>query len=109
MGQSDKCDWRASCGVTHNTTVNMEQARDQVDQVTNIMRGNVDKIMEREGKLQDLENKAEQLQADSQQFQKTVIKVKRKAWLENMKMKLAIIGAVCFLIVLLTLIVLYIM
>ena len=47
----------------------MEQARDQVDQVTNIMRGNVDKIMEREGKLQDLENKAEQLQADSQQFQ----------------------------------------
>ena len=55
--------------MTHNTTVNMEQARDQVDQVTNIMRGNVDKIMEREGKLQDLENKAEQLQADSQQFQ----------------------------------------
>ena len=42
-------------------------------------------------------------------LQKTVIKVKRKAWLENMKMKLAIIGAVCFLIVLLTLIVLYIM
>ena len=59
----------ASCGVTHNLAVNMEQARDQVDQVTNIMRGNVDKIMEREGKLQDLENKAEQLQADSQQFQ----------------------------------------
>ena len=47
----------------------MEQAKDQVDQVTNIMRGNVDKIMERDGKLQDLENKAEQLQADSQQFQ----------------------------------------
>ena len=55
--------------MTHNLAVNMEQARDQVDQVTNIMRGNVDKIMEREGKLQDLENKAEQLQADSQQFQ----------------------------------------
>merc|ERR1712079_699843 len=108
MGQSDKCDWRASCGVTHNTTVNMEQARDQVDQVTNIMRGNVDKIMEREGKPQDLENKAEQLQADSQQFQKTVIKVKRKAWLENMKMKLAAGGAVCFLLLLITLIILYI-
>ena len=54
---------------SHWDTVNMEQARDQVDQVTNIMRGNVDKIMERDGKLQDLENKAEQLQADSQQFQ----------------------------------------
>ena len=53
----------------------MEQAKDQVDQVTNIMRGNVDKIMEREGKLQDLENKAEQLQADSQQFQVVVVVV----------------------------------
>ena len=29
--------------------------------------------MEREGKLQDLENKAEQLQADSQQFQVVVV------------------------------------
>ena len=67
-----KCHSRADpavAGVTHGHTVNMEQARDQVDQVTNIMRGNVDKIMERDGKLQDLENKAEQLQADSQQFQ----------------------------------------
>ena len=40
-------------------------------------------------------------------FRKTVIKVKRKAWLENMKMKLAIVGAVLFLIVLIVLIVLY--
>merc|ERR1712141_1327 len=102
-------DWRASCGVTHNLAVNMEQARDQVDQVTDIMRGNVDKIMERDGKLQELESKAEQLQADSQQFQKTVIKVKRRAWMENMKMKLAVIGAVCFLVVLLALIILYIL
>ena len=31
--------------------------------------------MEREGKLQDLENKAEQLQADSQQFQVVVVVV----------------------------------
>ena len=51
----------------------MEEARGQVHQVTHIMRGNVDKIMEREGKLQDLESKAEQLQADSQQFQVRLI------------------------------------
>ena len=47
----------------------MDEARVQVDQVTDIMRGNVDKMMERDGKLQELESKAEQLQADSQQFQ----------------------------------------
>ena len=54
-------------GMTAETRLDV--ARLQVDQVTNIMRGNVDKIMERDGKLQDLETKAEQLQADSQQFQ----------------------------------------
>jgi len=75
-------------GTGAKAPAQLDEARLQVDQVTNIMRGNVDKIMERDGKLQDLETKAEQLQADSQQFQKTVIKVKRKAWLENMKMKL---------------------
>ena len=55
--------------VNNRTLLGMDEARLQVDQVTNIMRGNVDKIMERDGKLQDLETKAEQLQADSQQFQ----------------------------------------
>ena len=44
-------------------------AKDQVDQVADIMRGNMNKIMEREGKLQELESKADKLQVDSQQFQ----------------------------------------
>jgi len=43
--------------------------KDQVDQVADIMKGNMNKIMEREGKLQDLELKADKLQVDSQQFQ----------------------------------------
>ena len=47
----------------------MEEARVTVDQVTDIMRGNMNKIIERDGKLQELQSKAEQLQADSQQFQ----------------------------------------
>ena len=48
---------------------NMEKARSQVDEVTDIMRGNMTKIMERDGKLEDLEMKADQLQVESQQFQ----------------------------------------
>merc|ERR1719422_3043476 len=57
--------------------------------------------MDREGKLQDLELKADKLQVDSQQFQKTVIKVKRKAWLENMKTKLAVAGTIGVLLIIL--------
>jgi len=75
--------------------------KDQVDQVADIMKGNMNKIMEREGKLQDLELKADKLQVDSQQFQKTVIKVKRKAWLENMKTKLAVAGTIGVLLIIL--------
>ena len=41
----------------------------QVNEVTNLMRGNLNKIMDREGKLQDLEVKADQLQTDAEQFQ----------------------------------------
>ena len=47
----------------------MEKARNQVDEVTGMMRGNMTKIMERDGKLEDLEMKADQLHVDSQQFQ----------------------------------------
>ena len=47
----------------------MEKARTQVDEVTDMMKGNMTKIMEREGKLEDLEMKADQLQVESQQFQ----------------------------------------
>ena len=41
----------------------------QVNEVTNLMRGNLNKIMDREGKLQDLEVQADQLQTDAEQFQ----------------------------------------
>ena len=47
----------------------VEEAKVQVEQVTDIMKGNLDKIMERDGKLQDLELKADKLQVESQQFQ----------------------------------------
>lgn len=47
----------------------VQEAKVQVEQVTDIMKGNLDKIMERDGKLQDLELKADKLQVESQQFQ----------------------------------------
>ena len=49
----------------------MEKARNQLDEVTGLMRGNMTKIMEREGKLNDLEIRADKLQTDSEVFQVT--------------------------------------
>ena len=47
----------------------METTRQQVDEVTGIMKGNMEKIMERDGKLSELEMKADALQVEAQQFQ----------------------------------------
>ena len=49
----------------------METTRQQVDEVTGIMKGNMEKIMERDGKLSELEMKADALQVEAQQFQVT--------------------------------------
>ena len=40
-----------------------------MDEVTDVMRTNMTRILEREGKLGELELRADQLQTDSQQFQ----------------------------------------
>ena len=40
----------------------LEAARKQVDEVQNIMKSNVEKVLERDGKLSSLENRAERLQ-----------------------------------------------
>ena len=45
-----------------------------MDEVTDVMRTNMTRILEREGKLGELELRADQLQTDSQQFQVLIIK-----------------------------------
>ena len=46
----------------------LDATRAQVNEVQNIMKNNVDKIMEREGKLSDLEGRADQLQASLKKY-----------------------------------------
>jgi len=75
----------------------IQETRKQVDEVTDVMKNNMDRILEREGKLGDLQLRADQLQTDTEQFQRTGIKLKRQYYWENMKMKLLI--ALCVLIV----------
>merc|ERR1712107_741407 len=76
----------------------------KAEEVAGIMRDNMQKVMEREGKLGELEVRAETLQQGSEQFQKTSVKVKRQAWLQNMKMKTAIGGTVVAILVVLIII-----
>lgn len=58
--------------VTMSDNNRLEQAQAQVREVTDVMRVNVDKVLERDSKLSDLNSRADNLQAGANQFQTRV-------------------------------------
>lgn len=56
-------------------------------QVVDIMRMNVDKVLERDQKLSELDNRADALQAGASQFETSAAKLKRKYWWKNCKVR----------------------
>merc|ERR1719331_1242706 len=81
----------------------MEEARAQVGEVVDVMRVNVEKVLERDSKLSDLNSRADNLQAGANQFQTQATRLKRKYWWQNMKM-MGIIGVVVAVILLIIII-----
>ncbi|KAG9352748.1 hypothetical protein JZ751_017324 [Albula glossodonta] len=49
------------------------------------MRVNVDKVLERDQKLSELDDRADALQAGASQFETSAAKLKRKFWWKNCK------------------------
>lgn len=82
----------------------LEQARKQVDEIHGVMKDNVDKALEREGKLSQLEERADHLQQDAEQFYSDATKIRKKHFWEDIKMKI-IIGVVIAGIILIVIIV----
>ena len=80
----------------------MAQQQAQVDEVVGIMKNNVEKVLERDSKLSELDERADALQDGASQFEKQAGKLKNKFWLQNLKY---IIG--CAIIGLILLILLY--
>jgi len=75
----------------------LQQTQAQVDEVVDIMRVNVDKVLERDQKLSELDDRADALQAGASQFEASAGKLKRKFWWKNLKMML-ILGAIVTII-----------
>ncbi|XP_053168170.1 vesicle-associated membrane protein 2-like isoform X2 [Hemicordylus capensis] len=87
--------------VTSNRRLQQTQA--QVNEVVDIMRVNVDKVLERDQKLSELDNRADALQAGASQFETSAAKLKRKYWWKNCKMMI-ILGVVCAVILIIIII-----
>jgi Synaptobrevin len=65
------------------------------------MRVNVEKVLERDQKLSELDHRADALQHGASQFEQQAGKLKRKQWWANMKMMIimGIIGVVLLIII----------
>ncbi|XP_035244996.1 vesicle-associated membrane protein 3 [Anguilla anguilla] len=77
----------------------LQQTQAQVDEVVGIMRVNVDKVLERDQKLSELDDRADALQAGASQFETNAGKLKRKYWWRNMKMWGILIAVILIIII----------
>jgi len=76
----------------------LQQAQAQVGEVVDIMRVNVEKVLERDQKISELDRRADDLQEGASQFQQHAVKLKRKYWWENIKMWI-VIGVILLAVV----------
>ncbi|KAB5537229.1 hypothetical protein PHYPO_G00116440 [Pangasianodon hypophthalmus] len=85
-------------GVAGNNR-RLQQTQAQVDEVVDIMRVNVDKVLERDQKLSELDDRADALQAGASQFETNAAKLKRKYWWKNCKMWAILIAVLIIIVV----------
>lgn len=79
----------------------MQQTQAQVDEVTEIMRVNVEKVLERDAMISQLDERADALKEGAEMFEKQAGALKSKYWWKNMKMMLIMggIGIVLLLVI----------
>ncbi|KAM7539154.1 hypothetical protein Aperf_G00000051498 [Anoplocephala perfoliata] len=80
------------------TNKRFQQTQAQVNEVVDIMRVNMEKVLERDAKLAQLDDRADALQAGASQFEASAGKLKNKYWWKNMKMTL-ILSAIGLILV----------
>lgn len=87
----------------------MERCQRQADEVTEIMLNNFDKVLERDGKLAELEQRSDQLLDMSSAFSKTTKTLAQKKRWENVRCRiyLGLVLGAGVLIVLIVLLVLF--
>jgi len=76
----------------------LDNAQNQVDEVVGIMRNNMEKVLERDAKLNDLEDKSDALAEGSSRFQMTSKKLKNQMWWQNLKWQICMVLIVLIII-----------
>lgn len=90
----------AAGSSNYQTSAQLAATQAQVNDVVNIMRQNVERVMERDTKLDDLDRRANDLELGASQFESQARRVKQRQWWSNMKMNIIIgVGVTVLLII----------
>ncbi|KAF5281681.1 hypothetical protein FQR65_LT14612 [Abscondita terminalis] len=94
-----------SQGAAPGKKTMLEQTQDQVNEVVGIMRVNVEKVLERDQKLSELDSRADALQEGGKRFEQQAQRLHKKYWWKNMKMMLilGVIGVAILIIIIVSL------
>ncbi|KAI5064244.1 hypothetical protein GOP47_0020914 [Adiantum capillus-veneris] len=76
----------------------LSKVKAQVTEVKGIMMENIEKVLDRGEKIELLVDKSENLRYQADDFQRQGRQLRRKMWLENMKIKLVILGILILVI-----------
>merc|ERR1712050_98744 len=79
-------------GVGNEQPSQLQTTQAQVQEVVGIMKGNVERVLERDQKLSQLDDRADALQQGASQFETQAAKLKRKYWWRNCKMWIILIA-----------------
>ncbi|XP_075695525.1 vesicle-associated membrane protein 3-like isoform X2 [Rhinoderma darwinii] len=89
----------AAPGNASSSNQRLQQTQAQVNEVVDIMRINVDKVLERDRKLSELNDRVVALQAGASQYETNAAKQKRKYWWKNCKMWAILIAVIVIIII----------
>ncbi|KAK4778245.1 hypothetical protein SAY87_018432 [Trapa incisa] len=81
----------------------LAKVKAQVSEVKGVMMENIEKVLDRGEKIELLVDKTENLRSQAQDFRQQGTKMKRKMWIQNMKIKLIVFGIVIALILIIIL------
>ncbi|XP_073509818.1 vesicle-associated membrane protein 5 isoform X2 [Phyllobates terribilis] len=83
----------------------LEQCQRNAEEVKILMKDNVDKIFEREGKLDNLEVRADELKDMAMSFQKTAQTVERKTYWEKWRWYFICVGIISLAVIIIIVII----
>ncbi|KAL8254024.1 hypothetical protein R6Q59_032245 [Mikania micrantha] len=81
----------------------LSKVKAQVSEVKGVMMENIEKVLDRGEKIELLVDKTENLRSQAQDFRTQGTQIRRKMWLQNMKIKLIVLGIIIALILIIVL------